>query len=127
MVPTIIQFSNKNNNNIITNLILVNNDTQLEVIPMNIDMNMFMVHNTTNGYTLLGWSSEKNLDYKHSSYKLELFGRPYQILHSCGTHKNYSLKKYNTTVCDNIYTPDFIIKHVKNRFYRPNVEHLLAR
>ncbi|KAE9543497.1 hypothetical protein AGLY_002297 [Aphis glycines] len=127
LVPTIIKFSNKNNNNIDINVTLIDNDTQLEVITMNIDMNMYMVRNTTKGYTLIGWSSEKIVDYKNVSYKLELFGRPYEILHSCGTQKDYSLQKYNTTVCDNIYTPDYVIKHVKNRFYMPNAENLLAR
>ncbi|CAH1731726.1 unnamed protein product [Aphis gossypii] len=127
LVPTIIKFSNKNNNNININVTLIDNDTQLEVITMNIDMNMYMVRNTTKGYTLIGWSSEKIVDYKNVSYKLELFGRPYEILHSCGTQKDYSLQKYNTTVCDNIYTPDYVIKHVKNRFYMPNAENLLAR
>lgn len=126
-MPTIIIFSNKSNNDLIINLTLIDNDTQLEVIPMNIDMNLFMVHNTSKGYTLLGWSSEKILDYKNASYKLELFGRPYQVLHSCGTLKDHNSNKYNTTVCDNFYSPDFNIRHVKNRFYKPNVENLLAR
>jgi len=126
-VPTILKFTYKNNNNFNTNLTLIDNDTQIEVVPTNIDMNMYMVRNTIKGYSLIGWTSEKNLDLKNVSYKLELFGRPYEVLHSCGTHKDYSLLKYNTTICDHFYTPDFVIKHVKNRFYKPNAENLLAR
>lgn len=126
-MPTILKFAYKNNNNSNTNLTLINNDTQIEVMPTNIDMNMYMVCNTTKGYSLIGWTSDKNLDFKNVSYKLELFGRPYEVLHSCGTHKDYSLQKYSTTVCDHFYTPDFAIKHVKNRFYKPNAEKLLAR
>jgi len=126
-VPTILKFSCKHNSNCNTNLTLIDNDTQMEVIPANIDMNMYMVRNTTKGYSLIGWTSEKILDLKNLSYKLELFGRPYEILHLCGTQKYYSSQKYNTTVCDNIYTADYGIKHVRNRFYKPNAENLLAR
>lgn len=126
-MPTILKCSYKNNNNSNTNLTLIDNDTQMEVIPANIDMNMYMVRNTTKGYSLIGWTSEKIVDLKNFSYKLELFGRPYEVLHSCGTQKDYSSQKYNTTVCDNIYTPDFVIKHVRNKFYKPNGENLLAR
>ncbi|XP_060881188.1 uncharacterized protein LOC132952776 [Metopolophium dirhodum] len=128
LAPTILKFSYKNNNNYCnTNLTLIDNDTQMEVIPANIEMNMYMVRNTTKGYSLTAWTSEKISDLKNFTYKLELFGRPYEILHSCGTQKDYSSQKYNTTVCDNIYTPDFVNKHVKNRFYKPNAENLLAR
>ncbi|XP_025198171.1 uncharacterized protein LOC112596622 [Melanaphis sacchari] len=127
LVPTIIKFSNKNNSNFTTSITLIDNDTQMEVTTMNIDMNMYMVRNTIKGYTLIGWSSEKIVDYKNFNYKLELFGRPYEILHSCGTQKDYSLQKYNTTICDNTYTPEYVIKHVKKRFYMPNAENLLAR
>jgi len=126
-MPTIIKFSTKNNNNFTINVMLIDNDTQLEVITMNIDMNMYMVRNTIKGYTLIGWSSEKIVDYKNFSYKIELFGRPYEILHCCGTQKDYNLQKYSTTICDSIYSPDYVIKHVKNKFYMPNAENLLAR
>lgn len=126
-MPTILKFSYKNNNNCNTNLTLIDNDTQMEVIPANIEMNMYMVRNTTKGYSLIAWISEKVPDLKSFTYKLELFGRPYEILHSCGTQRDYSSQKYNPTVCDNIYTPDFVIKQVKNRFYKPNAENLLAR
>ncbi|XP_060845427.1 uncharacterized protein LOC132925012 [Rhopalosiphum padi] len=127
LMPTIIKFSTKNNNNFTINVMLIDNDTQLEVITMNIDMNMYMVRNTIKGYTLIGWSSEKIVDYKNFSYKIELFGRPYEILHCCGTQKDYNLQKYSTTICDSIYSPDYVIKHVKNKFYMPNAENLLAR
>eukprot|EP00102_Acyrthosiphon_pisum_P026578 XP_016663788.1 PREDICTED: uncharacterized protein LOC100569340 isoform X2 [Acyrthosiphon pisum] len=127
LVPTILKFSHKNNNNCNTSLTLIDNDTQMEVIPSNIEMNMYMVRNTTKGYSLIAWTSEKIPDLKNFSYKLELFGRPYEILHSCGKLKHYISHKYNTTVCDNIYTPDFVNKHVRNRFYKPNAENLLAR
>jgi len=126
-VPTILKFSYKNNNNYNTNLTLIDNDTQMEVIPANIEMNIYMVRNSTKGYSLIAWTSEKVPDLKNFTYKLELFGRPYEILHSCGTQKDYSSQKYNTTVCDNIYTPDFVNKQVRNRFYKPNAENLLAR
>lgn len=89
-------------------------------------MNMFMVNRTTKGYTLLGWFSNKKTDNKHSNYKLTFFGRSYQILHACETQKNH-FYKFGTTVCDNLNQSNFTTKHVKNKFYKPNTSHLLAR
>lgn len=89
-------------------------------------MNLFMVNRTTKGYTLLGWFSNKATDIKHSNYKLVFFGRPYQVLHACGTRKDH-FYKLGTTVCDNLSQYNFVTKHVKNKFCKPNTSHLLAR
>lgn len=125
-MPTIIHFLNKNNNNCNANLILINNDTELEIRPMSVDANLFMVNRTIKGYTLLGWFSKKHTDNKLFSYKLSFWGRSYQILHSCGMQKD-KFYKYNTTICENIRTSEFAAKEEKNRFFSPNTANVLAR
>lgn len=125
MAPTIIQYSCKSNINYVINLTLFDNDSYQEVRPTNVNMDLYMVKRTDKGYTLIGWFSEKNVDVKYYSYKLSFFGRPYQILHSCGIQDTFY--KYNTTVCNNPVTHEFIAKHERNRFIKRNTTNQLAR
>ncbi|VVC45895.1 Peptidase C2, calpain, catalytic domain [Cinara cedri] len=126
LVPTVIQCSSKNND--IVNLMLIDNNSKLEVRPLD-DVNTFLVKRTAKGYTLLGWSLEKKSDDKRNQYRLSFFGRPYQILHSCGIRNsnNNIPKLYNGVVCNTLHAPEFITINVKNRFLMPNNDHLLAR
>jgi len=105
---------------------LVDNDTGLEIIPSNVDTNLYTVNRTVKGYTLLGWTAEKRPDNRPYGYELSFLGRTYQILHPCRMQKD-EFYRYDTTVCENTGASEFVAKHEKSRFFRPNAAHLLAR
>lgn len=126
MAPTIILLLDKNNGNCAANLTLIDNDTKLEIRPTNVDMNLFMVNRTAKGYTLLAWWPDNRPDNKSYNYKLSFLGRAYQILHPCRTQKD-KFYDYNTTVCENMGTSEFVAKQEKGRFASPDSANLLAR
>lgn len=124
--PTIIELLSENNNLYDTYLKLIDNDSQLEIRPINIDNNMYMVQRTSKGYTLLGFFTDTPHGDEDYSYKLSFFGRSYQILHLCGTQTD-EFYKYDTTVCVKTSMVDFTTKHVKSTFIQPNTANILAR